>query len=494
MSLLQTSHQAPSGAQRTARRASAAAMEDPALLRRSWRSYRRRLRAWLVVQDAVLAMVPAVIIALTVAGTPSDAQWVLGTNALLVVMTWTCGTMSEDVLGEATTGWRRTLSALPVTVMGALLVAQVLGTLVPWYATLVAAPLGALAIIVGRIAEQSFLRNARMDGHGLRRALVVVGDGGEEMIHQMRLHPGDGYLIVGAVCGSTRPAADVALPRILGKPGQLHDLVIGHDIDVVLAVGAVHPADQTAALRGVEGTDARFIVMPGLSHVAPERVHALPSAAAWTGAVEVTPRKALGAGKRVVDLVVGGILTLIALLIIVPAAIAVKMTDGGPAFYTQKRIGKDGIPFTMFKLRSMYVDADARRAAVLAEMQDKGEGNEVLFKSADDPRITPVGRFIRRFSIDELPQIFNVMLGDMSLIGPRPALAEEVAKYDAEARRRLLVRPGMTGLWQVSGRSDLSWERTVELDGHYVDNASPALDLHIASATAKAVLGGKGAY
>jgi lipopolysaccharide/colanic/teichoic acid biosynthesis glycosyltransferase len=144
----------------------------------------------------------------------------------------------------------------------------------------------------------------------------------------------------------------------------------------------------------------------------------------------------------------------------------------------------------MWKLRSMYVDADVRRRA-LAERDD---GNGVLFKVREDPRVTPVGRVLRRYSLDELPQLFNVVRGDMSLVGPRPPLGEEVARYEDAAHRRLRVRPGLTGLWQVSGRSDLSWEESVRLDLRYVDNWSVAMDLMILWKTARAVVGGSGAY
>ena len=163
-----------------------------------------------------------------------------------------------------------------------------------------------------------------------------------------------------------------------------------------------------------------------------------------------------------------------------------------PDAVTVTALDLDGKPFTMWKFRSMYIDSDARRASVVKAGGDAG--NEVMFKDRQDPRITRVGRWIRRLSIDELPQLINVVRGDMSLVGPRPALPVEVAKYDAEALRRLLVKPGLTGLWQISGRSDLSWASTVALDRHYVENRGGALDAKIFAGTLRAVIGGKGAY
>ncbi len=177
--------------------------------------------------------------------------------------------------------------------------------------------------------------------------------------------------------------------------------------------------------------------------------------------------------------------------VLVAVAIAVKLGDGGPVLYRQIRVGREGKLFSCFKFRSMVPDAHLR----VRELQQHNEGSGVLFKmSGDPPRITRVGRFLRRYSLDELPQLFNVLRGEMSLIGPRPALPDQVARYDEDMRRRLQVRPGLTGLWQVSGRSDLSWEDTVRLDLYYVDNWSMLQDLSILGRTLHAVIIGRGAY
>jgi len=204
-------------------------------------------------------------------------------------------------------------------------------------------------------------------------------------------------------------------------------------------------------------------------------------------------RPSLGLGDvtgRAMDVV----LTLAILVLISPlllaTAIAIAATSRGPVLFKQERIGKDGVPFKMLKFRSMYADAEARRAELLA-MSDR-EG--VCFKAKNDPRITPVGRFIRRASIDELPQLFNVLKGDMSLVGPRPALPEEVAAYSPRARMRLATKPGITGLWQVSGRADIGFDRMVEMDIAYCRTKSVALDLMLLVLTIRTVLSGRGAY
>ncbi len=195
-------------------------------------------------------------------------------------------------------------------------------------------------------------------------------------------------------------------------------------------------------------------------------------------------------GKSVFDRVIGGLILLAVSPILLAIALAVRLTSKGPALYRQTRVGVDGREFKMIKFRSMVVDADAQRAKLLA----MSEGNGVLFKMRKDPRITPLGGVLRRLSLDELPQLLNVMRGDMSLVGPRPPLPEEVAGYNDDATRRLRVKPGVTGLWQVSGRSDLTWEESLRLDLRYADNWSMALDLSILWRTARAVVKGDGAY
>jgi lipopolysaccharide/colanic/teichoic acid biosynthesis glycosyltransferase len=177
--------------------------------------------------------------------------------------------------------------------------------------------------------------------------------------------------------------------------------------------------------------------------------------------------------------------------VIAAAAVAVKLTSPGPVFFKQVRVGKHGKPITIYKIRSMYVDAEKR----LAELQDKNESKGgVTFKIKRDPRITPVGRIIRKFSIDELPQLWNVLNGTMTTFGPRPPLPREVAKYGPHERRRLEVKPGLTCLWQVSGRSDLSFEQQVALDIEYIDKATLKDDVEILAKTVPAVVTGKGAY
>lgn len=195
--------------------------------------------------------------------------------------------------------------------------------------------------------------------------------------------------------------------------------------------------------------------------------------------------------KRLFDVAFSSSVLLFGLPILVAVALAVKFTSKGPIFYRQERIGLDGHPFEMIKFRTMVDGADTMVDKLAAMNESKGG---VLFKIREDPRVTRVGRVLRKYSIDELPQFINVLKRDMSVVGPRPPLAKEVKSYDDYAKRRLLVRPGITGLWQVSGRSDLSWEDSVRLDLFYVENWSMISDLIIAFKTVKAMLGHSGAY
>jgi exopolysaccharide biosynthesis polyprenyl glycosylphosphotransferase len=231
---------------------------------------------------------------------------------------------------------------------------------------------------------------------------------------------------------------------------------------------------------------------PALTEIAGPRVHVSPVEGLplfWLEQPQLgrLPRLA----KRSLDIVGASILLLVAVPILLVTAVLVKATSAGPVLFRQRRLGLHGREFTILKLRSMYADAEEQRAVVIDQNEQDGGG--VLFKIRRDPRVTPVGRWIRRLSIDELPQLVNVIGGSMSLVGPRPLAAID-SNYTGAARRRLLVRPGITGLWQVSGRSELSWDDAVRLDLYYVENWSLGLDFSILVRTIFALLLRRGAY
>jgi exopolysaccharide biosynthesis polyprenyl glycosylphosphotransferase len=235
-----------------------------------------------------------------------------------------------------------------------------------------------------------------------------------------------------------------------------------------------------------------LLVAPALEDVVPGRVEVMP---AGGGPLLHVRKPVLSGPQRAVKNVLDRMAAMFLLGVLAPVmltlAVMVRLDSPGPAFFKQRRVGIGGREFTCWKFRSMYTDAEARLAS-LSHLNERSDG--LLFKMRRDPRVTKIGTFLRRSSLDELPQLFNVLSGAMSMVGPRPPLPSEVVAYDDDVRRRLLVKPGMTGLWQVSGRSELSWAESVRLDLHYVDNWSPALDVRILARTVTAVIRGTGAY
>lgn len=201
-------------------------------------------------------------------------------------------------------------------------------------------------------------------------------------------------------------------------------------------------------------------------------------------------RRARSMSKEAFDMVFATAAILATAPVMLAIAAAIKLTSTGPVFYVSERIGLNGVPFRMIKFRSMYTGADLQTAGMI----DSAGSTPVFFKAKEDPRVTPVGAFIRKYSLDELPQFFNVLFGDMSVVGPRPQVQREVDAYDDTMRRRLLVKPGVTGQWQVSGRNDLSVDESIRHDISYVDNWSMGLDIRIISRTVGAVVRSEGAY
>ena len=241
----------------------------------------------------------------------------------------------------------------------------------------------------------------------------------------------------------------------------------------------------------LEGAGVDLVVAPALTDIAGPRVHIRPVSGLPLLYVEqpefTGPTWAM---KEAFDRVLAAAALLLLSPLMLLIALAIRFDGPGPVIFRQVRVGRAGEVFTVYKFRTMVVDAEHR----LDDLYPHSEGNGVLFKIKDDPRVTGVGRLLRRLSLDELPQLWNVLAGSMSLVGPRPALPNEAERYGRSTARRLLVKPGITGLWQVSGRSDLSWEDSVRLDLYYVENWSFAGDVQILWKTLSAVVRGKGAY
>jgi exopolysaccharide biosynthesis polyprenyl glycosylphosphotransferase len=360
----------------------------------------------------------------------------------------------------------------------------------------VAFPLGTVLLLLGRYAARRVLHKLRQQGRAVHDVLVVGSrDAVEGVVKQICETPHAGLRVVGACVPDTERAVvvgGVTVP-VHGAPVDAAAAVAKANVDtVVVAGGWAMGADGVRRLAWqLEGSGVDLVVAPSLTNVAGPRITIRP--VAGLPLLHVDEPEFTGfrrVFKGVMDRALAAVFLLLALPVLLVVAAAVKLTDRGPVFYGQERVGKDGRTFRIWKFRSMYVGADAR----VDELAEQNEKDDVLFKIRRDPRVTPVGRWLRRFSVDEVPQLWNVVTGDMSLVGPRPPLPREVAKYGYDTRRRLLVKPGLTGLWQVSGRSDLTWEESVRLDLHYVENWSVAMDAMILWKTFGAVVRGRGAY
>ena len=367
---------------------------------------------------------------------------------------------------------------------------------------LVAFPTATILTLAGRAVARARLHRMRRAGECQHRVLVVgAGESAMSLVRIARRDPTAGWNVVG-VCldrapglhSSERPdraGFDLAGVPIVGTSDALEDAIRRTEATAVAISPQMDGERLRKALWALEGSDVDVLVSSAITDVTGPRIHLRPVAGLPLLHIEepeLTGARRLMKGMLDRSLALTGVLC--ALPLFVGLALAVRLTSKGPAFFRQTRVGVDGREFTMFKFRSMVVNAEELKAKL--EAQNEGKG--VLFKMEKDPRITRVGAFLRKWSLDELPQLFNVLNGTMSLVGPRPPLPSEVAQYETDVHRRLMVKPGLTGLWQISGRSDLDWDEAVRLDLRYVENWSLAMDLIILWRTVFAVLKREGAY
>jgi exopolysaccharide biosynthesis polyprenyl glycosylphosphotransferase len=353
--------------------------------------------------------------------------------------------------------------------------------------------IGTPLLVLARYIDRRTLHRARLQG---RLAIRMLAMGSPQAVREL-LDVLDrakwmGYRVVGMCLPRGQQAEDIGVP-VLGDIDDVRRLATELGVDGVIVAGGSYSsaADLRRLGWALQGLDLDMLVVPSLTDIAGPRVHMRHVAGLpFVQVEEPQSDRAGGWAKRVFDVVVAtGVLAVLSPLLLL-VSVLIWVQDRGPVLYRQRRVGANGAEFQMIKFRSMVVDAEDR----LAEIAHANEADEVLFKIREDPRITRVGRFIRKYSIDELPQLVNVLKGEMSLVGPRPPLVDEYERYEQDTHRRLLVRPGMTGLWQVSGRSDLPWSEAVRLDLYYVDNWSMVIDLVIMVKTVKAVLFSRGAY
>ena len=366
---------------------------------------------------------------------------------------------------------------------------------------LTAFPVGLVLLLTSRKLWRVWLRSGSRKGKNVNKVLIVGGiRSAQELCLKFDTAPKLGQRVTGVWV----PDRSSNLNEWLDVPGRFIP-VMGHDRSLA---GALTVSDATTVIvtdtehlgsEGIreltwqlEGVDVDLMVSPNVLDVAGSRMTLRDVARVPFIHVQEPQYAEAGAWPKVLfDKIGASLILLAASPLMIGTALAVKLSSKGPIFYRQQRIGLNGQQFGMIKFRSMKVDADSELAALL---EQQGGSDKPLFKIIDDPRVTKVGKFIRRYSIDELPQLLNVVKGEMSLVGPRPQREEEVALYDDKAHRRLHVRPGMTGLWQVSGRSDLEWEEAIRLDTYYVENWSLTGDVIILWRTVRAVLGSDGAY
>ncbi|MCK6079059.1 sugar transferase [Microbacterium sp. EYE_5] len=357
---------------------------------------------------------------------------------------------------------------------------------------LLSLPLGILILLFERWLWRHWLIAKRSSGAYSARVLLVgsrrsVVDIANELLRT----PSAGYHVVGA-CVPGGAVADTiegtGIP-IMGSISALPTALEVSKADTVVVTSTDElPADKVKQISwGLEAGRQHLVLAPGIADIAGPRISSRPVAGLPLLHVE-TPR--FSGGQRVLKRIVDVVAAVVGVILISPVlaflALSIRLSSPGPVFFRQQRIGHGGREFTMLKFRSMVVDAEARLAALMD--QERDAGNAVLFKMKHDPRVTPIGRIMRRLSLDELPQLFNVIGGSMSLVGPRPPLPREVELYADHVHRRFLVKPGITGLWQVSGRSSLSWEESVRLDLSYVENWTLVGDVVILFKTARAAL------
>jgi exopolysaccharide biosynthesis polyprenyl glycosylphosphotransferase len=422
--------------------------------------------------------------------------------SVVVITVWMTGlavydTRGPRVIGVGSTEYRLVADS-SVRVFGLIAIAAYLlrVDLARGY-VLIAFPVGILVLLLSRWMWRQWLVAERKHGGYSARVLLVGSTA--SVLHigrELSRSPEAGYHVVGAaVADGIRGILPGSTIESHGGINDVSDALraTGADTVVITSSDDLPPERVRQLSWSLEPGRQHLVVAPSLTDIGGPRIHTRPVQGLPLIHVE-TPtysgRKLYT--KRAFDLIGSVLLIIVLSPLLILLAILVKAGSTGPVFFRQERVGLNGSTFHMIKFRSMVVDAEARLQEL--SMLDRAEGNTVLFKMKDDPRVTRIGAFMRRYSLDEVPQLFNVLLGNMSLVGPRPPLASEVERYDQHVHRRFLVKPGMTGLWQVSGRSDLSWEDSVRLDLFYVENWSLVGDLVILWRTARAVVAPKGAY
>lgn len=424
-------------------------------------------------------------------------------TALVLVSAWMLElslheTRDPRIVGVGVEEYKRVVNAA-IRLFGVIAIAALLLKIdVARSYLLLAFPLGVLALLCSRWLWRQWLISKRERGEYSSRVLVVGSPASVAVAcDELRSYAPNGFFVVGTwVTGGRDESGPTTggFTTFFSNEVTVMDALDQIDADTVVIVDARALGDQGISELSwqLEPGRHQVILAPETANVGGPRLNTRPVVGLPFIHVE-TPRYqgATRASKRAFDIIVASALTLVLSPLLLVLALLVRSGSPGPILFRQERVGLRGAPFTMLKFRTMVVDAEDQLPSLLDE---RSAGNAVMFKMKNDPRVTAVGRLLRRFSLDELPQLFNVLSGSMSLVGPRPPLPAEVELYEAHVHRRFLVKPGITGLWQVSGRSNLSWEESVRLDLTYVQNWSLVGDIHILWRTLRAVFRREGAY
>jgi exopolysaccharide biosynthesis polyprenyl glycosylphosphotransferase len=436
---------------------------------------------------------------------PGSMNHYVTAYSLLIAIMWLSAlagfhSRSPRIIGTGVEEYRRVVAASFAT-FGAIAIAELLVKLEISRGYLaVALPAGTVGLVLSRWIWREYVARQRIEGE-YRTGVLAIGerDAVAHLTAELTNNPKDGYHVVG-VCipGYGAPRGEYLnvdgreVPIIGGEAYALQAIrTCGADTVAIADTGKFGVQRIRRLIWELEPMGVDLVVSPGVTDVALSRLVVRPISGLPLLYIEKPQyRGAKRFKKRAFDFCFAVVALTATLPVLVVTAILIKISSKGPVFYCSERIGIDGRPFSMLKFRTMIEGADQQLDSLLANNESDG----LLFKIREDPRVTPIGRVLRRFSIDELPQFINVLRQDMSVVGPRPPLRREVEGYDCDVQRRLLVKPGVTGLWQVSGRSDLPWDKAVRLDLSYVDNWSMLGDIAIIAKTMRAVVQRKGAY
>ena len=469
---------------------------DPQLVRRAtgWTRYYLRRAALADFGCAILGVFAAAQLRFGNEVTGTYVALSLALPVLWVGAVWLAGGYDVRFIGTGSDEYRKVLNAGVGLIAAIALLSYAINIELSRAYVLIALPTATALDLITRFTIRKRLHQQRALGRCL---LSVVAVGHEAAVANLVKELGrdryHGLAVVGACVAHPSECDEVAGVSVYGGLDDVTAAVDACGADTVAVLAC--PEMNGVRLRGLawelEKTGTDLCVSPALLDVAGPRTTIRPTAGLTLLHVDHPQLSGL---RVVIKDLFDRCFAAAALILLFPLLALLCLTiwlhDGGPALFTQTRVGKDGRVFRIYKFRTMVVDAERRKAELLASNDHDG----ILFKLRKDPRITAIGAHLRRWSVDELPQLLNVLLGDMSLVGPRPALPAEAAEYADHVRRRLVVKPGLTGLWQVSGRSDLSWEESVRLDLRYVENWSFALDLQIMWKTISALVRRSGAY